>query len=78
MGRHRKPCSAEFRKQMIELVRSGRNPAELSLEFEPSVPCIRNWVCQADLDEGRRRDGWTTEEREELVRLRRENRRLRE
>lgn len=37
---------------------------------------IRNWVCQADLDEGRRSDGLTSEEKEELTRLRRENRRL--
>jgi transposase len=63
---------------MIELVRSGRNPEELSREFEPSAQTIRNWVMQADRDEGRRSDGLTTQEREELRRLRRENRRLRE
>lgn len=39
---------------------------------------IRQWVRQADLDDGRRRDGLTTEERDELNRLRRENRTLRE
>jgi transposase len=63
---------------MIELVRSGRNPEELAEEFEPSAQSIRNWVVQADLDEGRRQDGLTTAERQELVRLRRENRQLRE
>jgi transposase len=63
---------------MIELVRSGRSPEELSREFGPSVQTIRNWVKQADLDEGRRADGVTSAEREELRRLRRENRRLRE
>jgi len=63
---------------MIELVRAGRNPEELAREFEPSAQSIRNWVVQADRDEGRRKDGLMTEERQELSRLRRENRRLRE
>jgi transposase len=62
----------------VELVRSGRSPEELAKEFEPSGPSIRSWVKQADLDEGRREDGLTTAEREELRRLRRENRQLRE
>jgi len=68
----------EFRRRMIELVRSGRTPEDLGRHFEPSAQSIRNWVCQADLDEGRRTDGLTTEEREELIRLRREVRTLRE
>jgi transposase len=63
---------------MVELVRAGRTPEELSREFEPSPQSIRNWVRQAELDEGLRDDGLTTVEREELRRLRRENRRLRE
>jgi transposase len=63
---------------MVELVWAGRNPEELAREFEPSGQSIRNWVRQADLDEGRRQDGLTTAEREELRTLRRENRRLRE
>jgi transposase len=78
MPRTRKPYAAEFRRQMVELVRAGRNPEELAREFEPSAQAIRNWVVQADRDEGRRKDGLTTEERQELSRLRRENRRLRE
>lgn len=67
---------AEFRARMVELVRSGRSPEELAREFEPSSQAIRNWVRQADLDEGRRADGLTTAERDELARLRRENRQL--
>jgi transposase len=63
---------------MVDLVRAGRTPEELSREFEPSAQAIRNWVRQSDLDEGRREDGLTTVEREELSRLRRENRQLRE
>ena len=67
----------EFRRRMVELVRSGRSPEELAREFEPSAQTVRNWVSQADLDEGRREDGLTSQEKEELRRLRRENARLR-
>jgi len=78
MPRGRPPYSSEFRRQMVDLVRSGRTPEELSREFEPSADSIRLWVRQSDLDEGRRDDGLTSTEREELNRLKRENRRLRE
>jgi transposase len=50
----------------------------LAKEFEPSEQAIRNWVAQADRDQGRRQDGLTSEEKSELARLRRENRTLRE
>jgi transposase len=63
---------------MVELVRAGREPEELARRFEPSAQAIRNWVAQADRDDGRRADGLTTDEREELRRLRRENKVLRE
>lgn len=76
MGRSRPPYPPESRQQIIELVRAGRSPESLEKEFEPTATTIRNWVKQADLDQGRRTDGLTSEEREELVRLRRENRRL--
>ena len=78
MPRRSAPYAAEFRHQMVEFVRAGRTPEELSREFEPSAQAIRNWVAQADRDEGRRVDGLTTPEREELRRLKRENRRLRQ
>ena len=78
MPRTRAPYPLEFRQQMVELVRAGRSPEELSREFEPSAQAIRNWVVQADRDEGRRGDGLTSPERDELRRLKRENRRLRE
>lgn len=71
MPKSHPPYPAEFRARMVELVRSGRSPEELAREFEPSSQAIRNWVRQADRDEGRRRDGLTSAEREELVRLRR-------
>jgi transposase len=78
MGKTRPAYPPEFRRQIVELVRAGRTPEELAREFEPSAQSIRNWVGQADRDEGRRADGLTTVERDELRRLRRENRRLRE
>jgi transposase len=77
MGK-RKRYSAEMQEQLVRLVRAGRTPEELAKEFEPSAQAIRNWVRQAELDEGTRTDGLKTEEREELARLRRENARLKE
>ncbi len=78
MPRSRSPYPAEFRAQMVELVRSGRTPEELSREFEPTAQSIWNWVRQAERDQGVRRDGLTTDEREELRRLRREIKIVRE
>lgn len=74
--RGRGAYAPEFRRQMVELVRAGRNPEALAKEFEPSAEAIRNWVKQADRDDGRSASGLTTSEREELSRLRRENRQL--
>jgi transposase len=77
MGTHHTPYPPEFRAQMVELVKAGRAPEELAREFEPTAQTIYNWVAQADRDSGKRHDGLTTAEREELTRLRRENRQLR-
>lgn len=78
MPKTRKPYPDEFKRKLIDLVRQGRTPEELARQFEPSAQSIRNWVTQYDRDEGRRTDGLTTDERNELQRLRRENERLRE
>src|SRR4029453_2827223 len=72
MPRTRRPYSAEFRRRLRELVRGGQSPEELARKFEPSANAIRNWVVQAARDEGRRADGLTTDEKEEVRRLRRE------
>jgi transposase len=64
--------------RLVELVRTGRIPEELGRQFEPCAQTIRNWVRQAARDDGHRPDGLTTEEREEVRRLRRENKTLRE
>ncbi len=78
MPRSRSPYPAEFRAQMVEQVRSGRTPEELSREFEPTAQSIWNWVRQAERDQGVRLEGLTTDEREELRRLRREIKVVRE
>ena len=76
-GRGRGRYPPEYKEQIVELVRAGRSPGSLAREFEPSEQTIRNWVKRADLDEGRRSDGLTTEARLELLRLKREVKRLR-
>ena len=84
MPKTRPAYAPEFRRQMIELVRAGRDPADLAREFEPSAQAIRNWVAEADRREGRREvkpapggAALTVVERDELARLRRENKQLR-
>ena len=52
--------------------------ADIAREFEPTAQSIANWVRQAERDAGKRSDGPTSAEREELIRLRRENHRLRQ
>src|ERR1700712_1731053 len=79
MPKTRPPSAPEFRRQMIELVRAGRDPEDLAREFEPSSQSIRNWVAQADRSEGRREekvDPAASAERDELIKLRREVRQL--
>ena len=78
MPKTRPPDAPQLRARLIELARSGRTPEELGRQFEPSAQTIRNWLRQADRDDGRRADGLTTVEREEVRRLRRENKILRE
>ena len=76
MPRTRQPYTPEFRQQMVELVRSGRSPGQLAREFEPTEQTIRNWVARAEAEDGRRPGALTSGEREELRRLRKENRQL--
>lgn len=76
MSRKSVPHPAELRQQNVELVKARCSPEELAKEFEPWGQTTRNWVSQAGGDEGRRSDGLTTVEREELGQLRRENKQL--
>jgi transposase len=77
-ARLRRSFTPEFKAQTIELVRtSGKSVGEVCRDLDLTETAVRRWVAQADVDAGRR-DGLTTVEREELTRLRRENRVLRE
>ena len=71
------PHPPEFRRRAVELARERAKPiAHIAADIGISESCLRNWIARADVDEGRK-DGVTTSEHEELVRLRRENRVLR-
>ena len=73
------PYPAEFRRQMIELVMAGRKPAQLAREFGCTPQSISTWVAQAAAESGKKvrgKDVLSSAEREELTRLRRENRQL--
>lgn len=79
MPKSRPPYPAEFRQQIIELAATGKAPAELSREFGPTTQTILNWLAQAACDTGKPhvgKEGLSTVEREELLRLRRECRQL--
>ena len=76
-GSRRGRYPPEYRERLVELARAGRTPGSLAREFEPSEQTIRNWVRQADLDEGVRSDGLTTEARKEMQSLKRDVKRLR-
>ena len=75
MAKTRPPYPAAFREQIVELARAGRSPAELSREFGPTAQSIANWIGQAACDAGQPlpgKEGLSSIEREELVRLRRQ------
>jgi len=78
MPKTRPPYAPELMRRLVEMLRAGRTPEELATKFEPSAQSIRIWVAQADRDDGRRADGLTTAEHDELRRLRREVKTLRE
>src|SRR3954464_11829485 len=81
MAKTRPPYSPEFRRRMVELVRAGRDPDDLAREFEPTAQSIGHWVAVADRRDGRREEKVEVvfpTERDELIRLRRENKQLRQ
>ena len=71
------PHPPEFRERAVELARRGDKPVrQTAMDLGISESCLRNWLAQADADEGRRDDRLTGDERAELAALRREKRRL--
>lgn len=81
MPRTRPAYPPEFREQIVALARAGRSVEELAKEFEPCGHTIRGWVRAAGVAEGRCAapvDVLSAEERDELQRLRKENRQLRQ
>ena len=68
----------EFRREAVQMLRAGRTPRELAESLGVSQQTLRNWRRQDEIDRRERDDGLTSDEREELRRLRRENARLKQ
>lgn len=76
--RTRRSFTEQYKAEVVELCRNGgKSMAEIARDLDLTESSVRRWVAQAEIDAGHR-DGLTTDEREELTRLRRENRVLRE
>jgi transposase len=76
--RTRPPYPDEFRREALAMLRAGRSPRELAEALGVSEQTLRNWRRQDQIDRHERDDGLTSDEREELRRLRRENARLKQ
>jgi transposase len=76
MAKSQRRYTPEFRRQMVELHRAGHGFDALGKQYGCTSWSIRQWVKQADRDGGRGDGGLSTAERQELTRLRRENRQL--
>ena len=76
MRKHPRSYPPDFRQKVVDLARTGRRLDDLANEFGLARQTVRNWIKQAELDTGVRGDGLTSEERAELSRLRKENKRL--
>ena len=76
--RKRRQFTDEFKKDTVRLIReSGKTVAEIARDLDLSESAVRNWLTRAEIDEGRGGQGeLTTAERQELQRLRRENKQL--
>ena len=71
------PHPVEFRQRAVELARTGDKPvAALAKDLGISESCLRNWMAQADTDDGGRSDRLTSAEKKELAELRKRNRQL--
>lgn len=74
--RHRRSFTTEFKADIVERCQAGdRTIAAVCRDFDLGETAVRKWVAQAEIDAGKR-DGLSSDEREELSQLRRDNRRL--
>jgi transposase len=78
MPKTRPAYPAEFRREAVQMLRAGRTPRELAESLGVSEQTLRNWRRQDQRDRHERDDGLTSDERDELRRLRRENARLKQ
>jgi len=76
MPKSRPPYPEEFRREAVQLVRGGRKVSDVAESLGVTEQSLRNWVKQDQIERRERDDGLTLAEREELTRLRRENKRL--
>lgn len=77
--RPRRSFSPEFKAQMVELVRQpGNSVPSVARDYDLTETALRSWVKQAEIDDGRRHDGLTTDERQEMARLRKQLRQAEE
>jgi transposase len=77
--RPRRAFTSEFKAEIVEQCQRGdRSIGQVARDFDLTETAVREWVRQAERDAGERLDGLTSEERDELAKLRRDNRRLRE
>jgi transposase len=71
------PHPAEFRRRAVSLARAGTKPiAQIAKELQISQSCLRNWLAQADADDGGQPDRLNSTEKQELAELRRRARQL--
>jgi transposase len=76
--RARRAFTPEFKADAVRLVKSGKTVGQVAHELDLTETALREWVRRAEADSGERQDVLTTEERQELARLRRENKQLRQ
>lgn len=75
--RARRSFTPEFKADAVRLVQGGKSVPDVARDLDLTETALREWVRRAEADAGERHDVLTTDERQELARLRRENKQLR-
>jgi len=78
MPRTRNAYPEEYRQEAVQMVRAGRSAGDVAQALGCAPQSVTNWVKRYELDQGIRKDGLNTAEREELRKLRKENVRLKQ